>query len=144
MVVGISDHTEPDEHLIIPSVAVGLGAKIVEKHFTLDRSMTGSGHFFAADPVHLRKMVDNIRLTETALGDGKLGLSDVEQKAWHSARRSIIAEVFIPKGTMITDDMIGMKRPAMGLSPSEIDSVIGKTALRDIEPEQAVTADDIG
>ncbi|CAB1060692.1 N-acetylneuraminate synthase (EC [Olavius sp. associated proteobacterium Delta 1] len=141
MIIGLSDHTEPDPHMVIPSVAVALGAKIIEKHFTLDRSMTGSGHFFAVEPEDLCKLVRNIRLTETLFGDGSLGVADSEKEAWASARRSITAEIPIPKGRVITEEMLSMKRPALGLSPAIIDELIGKRAIRDITAGQPIVKD---
>ena len=141
MIIGLSDHTEPDAHMVIPSVGVALGARIIEKHYTLDRTMTGSGHFFAVDPDDLKKMVQNIRLAETVLGNGNLGVAESEKKAWSSARRCIVAEVFIPKGTVITSEMLGMKRPADGLLANMINVVIGKRACQDISPDQAIGLD---
>jgi N-acetylneuraminate synthase len=138
IVIGLSDHAEPDVHMVIPSAAVALGARIIEKHYTLDRSMTGSGHFFAVAPDDLQKMVLNIRLTETVLGDGRLGVAESEKKAWSSARRSIVADVQIEKGTDITSDMIGLKRPSDGLPASMIDQVVGKRAKQSIEPDQKI------
>lgn len=138
-VIGFSDHTEPDPHMIIPSLAVSLGARVIEKHYTLDRSMTGSGHFFAVDPDDLKKMVHNIRLTQLVLGNGKLGVAPSEKKAWKSARRSIVAEVPIKKGNLITKKMLGIKRPADGLPADMIDLVIGKRAKQDIKPDQGIT-----
>ena len=132
MIVGLSDHTEPDANMIIPSIGVALGAKVVEKHYTLDRSMTGSGHFFAVDPNHLKIMVDNIRLTETALGDGKLGVADSEEKAWESARRSVVAQKAIGKGSVIEAHMLALKRPGTGLSPDKMDGMLGMRAKKDI------------
>lgn len=140
-IIGLSDHTEPDPHMVIPSAAVALGARIIEKHYTLDCSLAGSGHFFAVDPNSLRKMVENIRLAQTVLGDGKLGVAESEKKAWMSARRSIVAEVPIPKGTIITSEMLGIKRPAGGLPANMIDTVIGKRACQDIKPDQAIDLD---
>lgn len=137
-IVGLSDHTEPDENMIIPSIGVALGAKVIEKHYTLDRSMTGSGHFFAVDPDSLKKMVDNIRLTETILGNGKLCVTDSEKRAFNSARRSIVAEVAIKKGQIITAEMLGIKRPADGLPANMIDTVVGKKATQDIESDQKI------
>lgn len=140
-VIGISDHTEPDENMIIPSIGVALGARVVEKHYTLDRTMTGSGHFFAVDPEDLKKMVKSIRLTESVLGDGKIGVAESEKKAWLSARRSIVAEVGIKKGDVITIDLLGFKRPADGLSASMVDQVVGKRAKVDINPDQRIFMD---
>ena len=113
--------------------------KLIEKHYTLDHTMTGSGHFFAVNPDDLRKMVQNIRLTETVLGEGSLGVAESEKKAWQSARRSIVAEIAIKKGTTITPAMIGLKRPAGGLSAEKADLVIGKKAKQDIKPDQRIT-----
>ncbi len=141
MIVGLSDHTEPDPQMIVPSIGVALGAKIIEKHYTLDRSMSGSGHFFAVDPDDLKKMVQNIRLTETLFGDGSLGVAESERKAWANSRRSIVAELLITKGDVITSKMLGMKRPAKGLPASMIDLVIGKHAKQRIEPDQMITLD---
>lgn len=137
-IVGISDHTEPDSNMVIPSVAVALGAKVVEKHYTLDRSMKGSGHFFAVNPQDLKKMVDNIRLTEKILGNGKLGVADSEKKAWESARRSIVAEIFIKKGEIIDRKKLGLKRPADGLGADKLNDVIGKRAKQDIKPDEKI------
>jgi len=139
MIVGLSDHTEPDENMIIPTIAVALGAKVIEKHYTLDRSMKGSGHFFAVDPTSLKKMVENIRLAETLFGDGKLGVADSEKKAWKSARRSIVAEIAIKKGQVITPEMLALKRPADGLGADMIDSIVGKIAKVDIGYDQNIT-----
>lgn len=139
MVVGLSDHTEPDENMIIPSIGVALGAKVIEKHYTLDRSMTGSGHFFAVDPANLKQMVDNIRLVETIIGDGKLGVTDSEKEAWRSARRSIVAEIPIKKGQSITAEMLALKRPADGLAAGMIDLVIGKRAKQDIKSDEKIS-----
>jgi len=141
IVIGLSDHTEPDENMIIPAVGVALGAKLVEKHYTLDRSMKGSGHFFAVDPSSLKKMVENIRLTEILLGDGKLGVADSEKNAWKNARRSIVAEIAIKKGQVITPEMLALKRPADGLDASMMHLVTGKRAKQDIKPDQKITLD---
>mgnify|MGYP001266959195 CR=1 FL=1 len=138
VIVGLSDHTEPDPHMIIPSVAVGLGARIIEKHFTLDRSMKGSGHFFAMDPDDLKMMVKNIRLAEKVLGDSLLCVAESEKKAWLSARRGIVAEVAIKKGEIITSEMIGLKRPAEGLPANMVNKVIGKKAKVDIKFNQYI------
>jgi len=141
IIIGLSDHTEPDSNMIIPSLAVALGARVIEKHYTLDRSMTGSGHFFAVDPHDLKKMVKNIRLTETVLGDGELGVANAEIDAWESARRSIVAQKPIDKGTMIRSEMLALKRPAKGLPPDRLDRVIGKRAIVDIHPDEFIMLD---
>lgn len=141
MVIGLSDHTEPDQNMVIPSIAVALGARLIEKHYTLDRSMTGSGHFFAVDPVDLENMVKNIRLTETLFGDGELGVAESEKRARESARRSIVAERPIKRGEVITVEMLGVKRPAGGLEGNRMSEVIGKKAAVDIEKDRFISLD---
>jgi len=141
MIVGLSDHTEPDIHMMVPSIAVALGAKVIEKHYTIDRTITGSGHFFAITPDDLKKMVKNIRLTEALLGDGSICVTKTEKRAWNNARRSIVAEVPIPEGTIITSEMLGVKRPGVGLSPSMIEEIIGKKAAKDIKADAFITLD---
>jgi len=140
-IVGLSDHTAPDPNMIIPSLAVALGARVIEKHYTLDRAMTGSGHFFAVDPQDLKKMVQNIRLAEVTLGSGELGVSDAEKEAWVSARRSIVAEKAIKKGMVIEEHMLGVKRPAIGLSPDKLPIILGKRAKVDIAADEFVKMD---
>jgi sialic acid synthase SpsE/spore coat polysaccharide biosynthesis protein SpsF (cytidylyltransferase family) len=138
LIIGLSDHTEPDPHMIIPSLAVAMGARVIEKHYTLSRSMTGSGHFFAVDPEDLEKMVKNIRLAETALGDGRLGVMNVEETAWQNARRSIVAKHPIKKNVIIDETMLGFKRPAFGLAPGEKDLIIGKRTKIDIPFDEPI------
>ena len=142
-IIGYSDHAEPDENMIIPSIAVALGAKVIEKHFTLDRTWTGSGHSFSVDPSLLKKMVQNIRLTEEVLGKEALEVKEAEQKTRESARMSIIARCSIRKGEIIKEDMLIVRRPGLGISPKLLDEVIGKKAKKDISPNEQLRWDDI-
>lgn len=144
LIIGFSDHTQPDPHMVIPSLAVSLGARIIEKHYTLDRTMTGSGHFFAVDPENLKDMVDNIRLAQTVLGEGELGIAPSEKKAWQSARRSVVAECPVKKGQVLTSDMIGIKRPSGGLPADMVDHVVGKKTLCDIAADEQIRLDMLG
>ncbi len=141
VIIGLSDHTEPDDNMAIPAIAVALGAKVIEKHYTLDRNLTGSSHSFSANPQDLKKMVANIRLAEKVLGEGGLGVSAAEQAAWASARRSIVAEKEIKAGDLISSDMVATKRPGGGLSPSMIDAVLGKKARCNISPDEQISLD---
>jgi sialic acid synthase SpsE/spore coat polysaccharide biosynthesis protein SpsF (cytidylyltransferase family) len=143
-IVGCSDHTEPDEGMIIPSVAAALGAKVIEKHFTLDRTWTGSGHSFSVDPSLLAKMVQNIRLTEEVLGKETLEVKEAEQKTRESARMSIVAGCNIKKGEIIKEDMLTVRRPGLGISPNSLDEIIGKRAVRDISSGEQLNWDDVG
>lgn len=142
-IIGCSDHTEPDENMVIPSIAAALGAKVLEKHFTLDRTWTGSGHSFSVDPVSLKKMVQNIRLTEEVLGKETLEVKEVEQKTREGARMSIVAGCSIKKGEVIKENMLTLRRPGLGLSPKFTDEIIGKKAKRDISCEEQLKREDI-
>jgi len=137
-VIGFSDHTEPEDNMVIPAVAVGIGARIIEKHFTLDRTMTGSGHHFAVNPKDLAKMVENIRIAEKIVGDGDLGVANVEESAWEKARRSIVVTKKRQKGEVLTIDSIGYKRPGTGLPPSDTDQVVGKKLSRNVDVDEFV------
>lgn len=141
IIVGMSDHTEPDEHMVIPSLGVALGANVIEKHYTLDRSLSGSGHFFSANPKDLKKMVQNVRLAESVLGDGTLRVAEAEYSARNNARRSIVAERDIERGEVIESSMLGIKRPADGLPGWRIDELIGKRTKTDIRADQALSMD---
>jgi len=139
--VGFSDHTIPDDCVIVPSAAVALGAYVVEKHFTLDRSLPGDDHYLSVDPTQLATMVRNFRTIEKALGDGRFGVQSSEEAARKYARRSIVSACFIPAGTKITPDMLIMKRPGTGIPPTEVVHLVGRTATVDIQPDVMISWD---
>ncbi len=141
--IGLSDHTHPDKHMVIPALAVALGASAIEKHYTLDREMEGFGHFFAIDPSDLKMMIENVRVAETVLGDENMDVTEAEKPAREKARRSIVAAAAISEGTVITSDMLAMKRPADGLPGFMMDKVIGKKAIRDIAEDETIAMDQL-
>ncbi|PIE54678.1 MAG: N-acetylneuraminate synthase [Dethiosulfovibrio peptidovorans] len=135
--VGLSDHT-PGVHVSVAAVA--MGASVVEKHFTLDRTMEGPDHPFAIEPDELLELVRQIRDVESAMGDGrKLGPSQEEMEFYLKARRSLHAAADIPRGTTITREMIVCKRPGYGIAPKHRNLVVGRTAAVDIEADQWIT-----
>ena len=142
IIIGLSDHTEPEENMVIPSLGVALGAKVIEKHFTLDRTMTGSGHSFSVDPPLLQKMIQNIRLSELVLGNPGWEKIEAEENTKKSARRSLVADTYIKKGDVIKEKMIGVKRPSGGVSQKYIDEIIGKKAKRDIKIDEQIAWED--
>lgn len=142
-IIGYSDHTQPDPHMVIPALAVSMGARVIEKHFTLDRSLTGSGHSFSVDAAALRKMIENIRLCETVLGSESIEVRKVEDKSRASARTSIVAQCDIRRGEVIKEKMLFLKRPGDGLPPSAMDKIIGKRAIRDIRADEYLTWKDV-
>jgi N,N'-diacetyllegionaminate synthase len=136
--VGFSDHTEG---ISVPIGAAALGMDILEKHFTLDRSMPGPDHPFALEPDELTAMIQGVRAVEAALGDGRIsGPSELEAHEMYTyARRSLIAAAPIPKGTVITEQMLTVKRPGYGIKPRDMERVIGRAARVDIDFDDVIT-----
>ena len=135
--VGFSDHTLG---IHIPIAAVAMGACMIEKHFTLDRTLPGPDHSFAIEPDELKEMVRCIREVEKAKGSGIKEKSDLESEEMYvKARRSIHAKVDIPKGTKITRDMLIIKRPGYGIKPRFIDMVVGREAKKDIREDEWIS-----
>lgn len=136
--VGLSDHTQG---IAIPTAAAACGMDVLEKHFTLSRTMEGPDHPFAIEPDELRAMVSAVRDVESALGSGRLeGPSDAEKVEMYSlARRSLVAAIDIPTGTVIEERMLTVKRPGFGIAPKHLELVVGRTARVDIEADDIVT-----
>lgn len=128
--VGYSDHTRGLE---VSIAAVALGAKVIEKHFTLDNEMEGPDHQASLNPEELKNMVDAIRNIEKAMGTGVKNVSSSEKQNKQIVRRSIVASKQIIKGEVFSDENITARRPGSGISPMAWDTVIGKTAKRDFE-----------
>lgn len=123
--VGYSDHTLGIE---IPLAAVALGARVIEKHITLDRSLPGPDQSASLEPDELTAMVRGIRNVERALGSGRKTPAKCEANTALVARKSLVAAVDIPAGAVIKRDMIAIKRPGTGLAPSMRAHLIGRTA----------------
>ncbi len=133
--VGYSDHTKGIE---VPIAAVAMGAKIIEKHFTLDKNMEGPDHKASLEPDELKQMVDAIRNIEKALGSGVKQPAESEKKNIAVARKSIVARTQIRKGEMLTTENITTKRPGNGISPMRWDEVIGTCAIRDFDEDELI------
>lgn len=133
--VGYSDHTKGVE---VPVAAVALGATIIEKHFTLSRSMKGPDHKASLEPKELSEMISYIRNIEKALGNGEKRPSYSEIKNIVVARKSIVAKKAIRAGEEFTEDNIGVKRPGTGISPMRWNDIIGSKAIRDFEEDELI------
>jgi len=133
--IGYSDHTQGIEASI---AAVALGAKVIEKHITLDRSMRGPDHNASIERKEFREMVHAIRNIEKALGSGlkRPSVSELKNKA--VVRRSIVAAREIRKGEAFTDKNLMVKRPGTGISPMRWDEVVGKRAERSYGADEAI------
>ena len=134
--VGYSDHTPGIE---VATAAVALGATVIEKHFTLSRTLPGPDHQASLEPAELAAMVRAIRNIEVALGDGVKRISDSEAKNRPIARKSLVASRAIRQGERFSADNLTAKRPGSGLSPMLWDEVIGQVARRDFDPDALIS-----
>ena len=133
--VGYSDHTQGIE---IPIAAVAMGAKIIEKHFTLDKTMDGPDHKASLEPHELKEMVSAIRNVEASLGDGVKIPSTSERKNIAIARKSIVAKCRIEKGQIFTEENLTTKRPGTGISPMRWNEIIGTVAQRSYNEDELI------
>jgi N-acetylneuraminate synthase/N,N'-diacetyllegionaminate synthase len=129
---GYSDHV-PNNYAAYAAVA--LGARVIEKHFTLDRNLPGPDHSASLDATQFEEFIRGIRLTEQALGSPVKIPTEAEVKNATGMRRSITANCRIPAGTVITEDMLEYKRPATGLPPKMLPLILGREAAVDIEED---------
>jgi N,N'-diacetyllegionaminate synthase len=133
--VGYSDHTSGIE---VPIAAVALGACVIEKHFTLDRTMEGPDHKASLEPDELKAMISAIRNIEKTLGDGIKRPSPSELKNIPIARKSLVALCDIKKGDLFSVRNLGAKRPGHGISPMRWDELIGQPARRDFSADESI------
>jgi len=133
--IGFSDN---GSDLFVPLTSVAVGAKIIEKHFTLNKKMIGLDHSFSANPTQLKELVKKTREIEKLLGDGKKRCQPSEFKNRINARRSITAIKTIQKGSKIRKDMVSMKRPATGIEPIYLGKVMGKVTRRKIKIHESL------
>jgi len=127
--VGYSDHTLGIE---IPLAAVALGACVIEKHFTLDRDLSGPDHRASLEPAELKAMVDGIRSIEQALGNGRKIPASSEDDTRRVARRSLALKEDLPQGVLLQASMLTALRPASGISPNLVSHVVGREAARQL------------
>jgi sialic acid synthase SpsE len=136
-IIGYSDHTLPKE-MKVCEMATMLGAVIIEKHFTHDKSLTGNDHYHAMDKEDLNKFKANLETTFQILGSFKIKALDDEEKSRLNARRSLVAAKDIQKGKIIEKSDLTFKRPAHGISPKYIDEIVGKAAKVDIMEDDII------
>lgn len=137
--IGYSDHTKPDDKMLILTTAYLYGANIIEKHFTLDKTLTGNDHYHAMDVEDVKTFNENIELINKIKGKKVKQPLVCESLSRKEARRSIVASKDIKKGEEITKDNITFKRPGTGISPSKVDEIIGMTANEDITEDTLLT-----
>ena len=137
--IGYSDHTKPDDKMLILTTAYLYGANIIEKHFTLDKTLTGNDHYHAMDVEDVKTFNENIELINKIKGKKVKQPLVCESLSRKEARRSIVASKDIKKGEEITRDNITFKRPGTGISPSKVDEIIGMNANEDITEDTLLT-----
>ena len=138
--VGYSDHTQDDTACI---VSVALGAKLIEKHLTLDKTLPGPDQSSAADPEEFACLVNNIRNAEKVLGSARKEPCEIERENAIGLRRSIVTRKGIRKGSVITEDMLTFKRPANGLPPKYFYDVVGRKAKRNLPGDALIDLSDL-
>ena len=134
--VGWSDHTNS---IAVSLAAVALGARIIEKHFTLSRNLPGPDHSASIEPEELTTLVSAVRDVEKSLGSDRKEPVAAEMPMRDVARRSLVAESAIPTGAVLTSAMISVKRPGTGIAPKFRDLVIGRKAVSDISEGEVIT-----
>lgn len=139
--VGFSDHVAPDEGMITLATAYLLGAEVIEKHFTLDKTLPGNDHYHAGDPEDFRKAIANFKLIDSILGSAEKTVLDCELVPRREARRSLVLTRDMKKGEVISEKDIMAKRPGTGISPQYTEIVVGRKILQDLAEDTVLTWD---
>lgn len=133
VIVGYSDHTKVNMDIL--KTAFNMGAKIIEKHYTLNKTLQGNDHYHAMDPEDIKEIIKSLELMKTIRGSYEIKSLDSENSARRNARRSIVSSVEIHEGDVITEKMLTFKRPGTGIPPYNINIILGKKAKKDIKED---------
>lgn len=133
--IGYSDHTKPETNYDVLKTAYNLGAQVIEKHFTLDKTLSGNDHYHAMDEKDAAGIIEAMEYIDAIRGNGALVCLESEQAARANARRSLVSCCDIAKGTVITEEMLTFKRPGSGISAEEYDNLIGRTVRENIRED---------
>lgn len=136
ILVGYSDHTQNIE---VAVAAVAMGVRVIEKHFTLDKGLLGPDHKASLEPDEFKRMAESIKNIEKAMGDGIKKPRNSEQEIKKVARKSIITAMDISEGTEITQEMLTIKRPGIGIEPKFLSKVLGKKIKKDVLRDKVLT-----
>lgn len=139
--IGYSDHTKPDEAMTILTTAYLLGAEVIEKHFTLDKTLPGNDHYHAGNPADFTKAIRNFGIVDIVLGQEEKTVLNCEIIPRREARRSLVLTKSLKKGDVITPNDIMAKRPGTGIAPYYAEIVIGRRLLKDCEEDTILTWD---
>jgi len=136
--VGYSDHTEG---ILVPVAAVARGACVIEKHITLDRTLSGPDHAASIEPNELKRMIDTVRKVEQALGTADKKPESCEIGNRNVVRKSVVASEHIRKGSLLQESMLALKRPGTGIEPKYMKDLVGKRVKTAIEKDTLITQD---
>ena len=139
-VIGYSGH---EKGISISLAAVVMGAKVVERHFTLDRTMKGGDHAASLEPLGMQKLIRDIRAFEEAKGDGIKRFNISEEQVFKKLSKSLVSKISIQKGDEITKNMLTTKGPGTGISPMDLESVLGRKVKNDIPADQVINWSDL-
>ncbi len=139
--VGFSDHVAPDISMLTLAVAYMLGAEVIEKHYTLDKTLHGNDHYHAGEPADFKKAIENFKWIDTVLGCGEKTVLDCEIIPRREARRSLVLTRNMKAGEVITEKDLMPKRPGTGISPVYTDIVIGRKVVKDLTEDTILTWD---
>lgn len=141
--IGFSDHTRPDDKMLVLTTAYLYGANIIEKHYTLDKTLKGNDHYHAMDPKDIKIFKDNISFIKKINGKYDKVPLLCERESRKQARRSIVAKQDIATGKKITEEMLTFKRPGTGISPSDLEKIIGKKVKVAIKEDDLISYDNL-
>lgn len=139
--VGFSDHVAPDDTMMTLAVAYMLGAEVIEKHFTLDKTLPGNDHYHAGDPEDFKKAIANFKWIDTVLGSEVKTVLDCELVPRREARRSLVLTRDMKSGEVIKAEDLMPKRPGTGISPEYVEIVIGRKVVKDLEEDTILNWD---
>ena len=137
--VGFSDHVAPDDTMMTLAAAYMLGAEVIEKHFTLDKTLTGNDHYHAGDPEDFKKAIANFKWIDTVLGSAEKTVLDCEIVPRREARRSIVLTRDMKVGEIIRESDIMAKRPGTGIPPRYSEIVIGRKVTKNLQEDTILT-----
>ncbi len=139
--VGFSDHVAPDDAMITLATAYLLGADVIEKHFTLDKSLQGNDHYHAGTPDDFKKAISNFKWIDMVLGSAKKTVLDCETVPRREARRSLVLTKDKKAGEIINAEDLMPKRPGTGISPEHVKIVVGRKVVKDLKEDTILTWD---
>lgn len=139
--VGFSDHVAPDATMMTLAAAYMVGATVIEKHFTLDKTLQGNDHYHAGDPEDFKTAIANFKWIDTVLGSGEKTVLDCERVPRREARRSLVLTRDMKAGEIIREEDLMPKRPGKGISPAYADIVVGRAVKMDLPEDTILTWD---